>query len=79
MQELKMPLWRAFLRPSTAVPDTGEIQVIDATGESPSQANHHDATWTEYPFKAVKSIALIDCKFRCDSIYALLTLDPSNR
>jgi IS5 family transposase len=62
MQELKMPLWRDFLRLSAKLHDTGEIQAIDATGMDRIAASQHYAKRTNYTFKAVKTTALIDCK-----------------
>jgi len=62
MQELKMPLWRDFLRLSAQLHDTGEIQAIDATGMDRIAASQHYAKRTNYTFKAVKTTALIDCK-----------------
>jgi IS5 family transposase len=62
MQELKMPLWREFLRLSAELHDTGEIQAIDATGMDRIAASQHYAKRTNYTFKAVKTTALIDCE-----------------
>ena len=62
MQNLKMPLWRDFLRLSAELHDTGEIQAIDATGMDRVAASQHYAKKTNYTFKAVKTTALIDCK-----------------
>jgi IS5 family transposase len=62
MQELKMPLWRDFLRLSAKLHDTGEIQAIDATGMDRVAASQHYAKRTNYTFRAVKTTALIDCK-----------------
>jgi hypothetical protein len=42
MQDLKMSLWRAFLRLSAQRHYTGEIQTIDATGMDWIAASHHD-------------------------------------
>jgi IS5 family transposase len=61
MQELKMPVWREFLRLSAELHDTGEIQAIDATGMDRIAASQHYANRTNYTFKAVKTTALIDC------------------
>jgi len=46
MQELKMPLWRDFLRLSAQLHDTGEIQAIDATGMDRIAASQHYAKRT---------------------------------
>jgi hypothetical protein len=62
MQDIKMPLWRAFLRLSAELHDTGEIQAIDATGMDRIEASQHYTKRTNYSFKAVKATALIDCK-----------------
>jgi IS5 family transposase len=62
MQQLKMPLWREFLRLSAELHDTGEIQTIDATGMDRVAASQHYAKRTNYTFRAVKTTALIDCK-----------------
>ena len=62
MQDLKMPLWRDFLRLSAELHDTGEIQAIDATGMDRVAASQHYAKRTNYTFRAVKTTALIDCK-----------------
>jgi IS5 family transposase len=62
MQELKMPVWRDFLRLSAKLHDTGEIQAIDATGMDRIAASQHYAKRTNYTFRAVKTTALIDCK-----------------
>lgn len=43
MQDLKMPGWRAVLRLSTELHDTGEIQAIDATGMDRIAASSHYA------------------------------------
>jgi len=61
MQDLKMPLWRDFLRLSAKLHDTGEIQAIDATGMDRVAASQHYAKRTNYTFRAVKTTALIDC------------------
>ena len=61
MQELKMPIWRDFLRLSAELHDTGEIQAIDATGMDRVAASQHYAKRTNYTLKAVKTTALIDC------------------
>jgi hypothetical protein len=57
MQDLKMPLWRDFLRLSAALHDTGEIQAIDATGMDRIAASSHYAKRTNYTFRAVKTTA----------------------
>lgn len=62
MQQLKMPLWRDFLRLSAELHETGEIQAIDATGMDRIAASQHYAKRTNYTFKAVKTTALVDCK-----------------
>ena len=62
MQELKMPLWRDFLRLSAKLHDIGEIQAIDATGMDRVAASQHYAKRTNYTFRAVKTTALIDCE-----------------
>jgi IS5 family transposase len=62
MQDLKMPIWRDFLRLSAELHDTGEIQAIDATGMDRVAASQHYAKRTNYTFKAVKTTTLIDCK-----------------
>jgi len=62
MQDLKMPLWRDFLRLSAELHETGEIQAIDATGMDRVAASQHYAKRTNYTFRAVKTTALIDCK-----------------
>jgi hypothetical protein len=61
MGELKMPLWRDFLRLSSELHDTGESQAIDSTGMDRIAASQHYAKRTNYTFKAVKTTALIDC------------------
>jgi len=60
-QELKMAVWRALLRLSTELLETGEVQAIDATGFDRHGASQHYATRTGYTFKAVKTTALVDC------------------
>ena len=62
MQALKMPIWRALLRLSAELHDTGEIQAIDATGMDRIAASQHYAKRTNYTFRAVKTTVLIDCK-----------------
>ena len=62
MQTLKMPIWRAFLRLSAELHNTGEIQAIDATGMDRVAASQHYAKRTNYTFRAVKTTALIDCE-----------------
>jgi hypothetical protein len=62
MQDLKMPLWRDFLRLSAQLHATGTIQAIDATGMDRIAASQHYAKQTNYTSKAVKTTALIDCK-----------------
>ena len=62
MQQLKMPIWRDFLRLSAELHDTGDIQAIDATGMDRISASQHYATRTNYTFQAVKTTVLIDCK-----------------
>jgi IS5 family transposase len=62
MQELKMPLWRDFLRLAAQLHDTGSVQAIDATGMHRIAASQHYAKRTNYTFKAVKTTALIDCQ-----------------
>lgn len=62
MQDLKMPIWRDFLRLSAELHETGEIQAIDATGMDRIAASQHYAKRTNYTFRAVKTTALIDCE-----------------
>ena len=51
MQQLKMPLWREFLRLSAELHETGMDRVA---------ASQHYAKRTNYTFRAVKTTALID-------------------
>ncbi len=62
MQGLKMPILPLLLQLSAELHDTGEIQVIDATGMDRIAASQHYANRTNYTFRAVKTTALIDCK-----------------
>jgi len=41
MQDLKIPLWRDFLRWSVELVETGEIQAIDATDMNRVAASSH--------------------------------------
>jgi IS5 family transposase len=61
-QELKMPLWRDFLRLSAELHDTGEVQAIDATGLDRIAPSNRYAEKTDYTFRAVKTTALVDCE-----------------
>jgi hypothetical protein len=60
MQELQTPLLRVFLRLSTELHDTGEIQAIKTTGMDRIAASQHYAKRTNYTFKAVKTTASRD-------------------
>jgi hypothetical protein len=48
MQDLKMPLWRDFLRLSAELVEPGEIQAINATGMDRVAASGHYATHELY-------------------------------
>jgi len=60
-QELKMGIWRTFLRLTIDLHELGEIQAIDATGMDRIAASQHYAKRTNYTFKAVKTTVLVDC------------------
>lgn len=49
-QELKMAVWRALLRRSTAGCDTDSVQAIDATGFDRHRASRHYATSSGYTY-----------------------------
>lgn len=63
-QDLKLPVRRFRLRSSMELHVTGDIQAIDSTGIDRHAASQHYADRTDYTFRAVTTIALVDCKTR---------------
>jgi IS5 family transposase len=61
-QELMMAIWRTLLRLSANLHDTGDVQVIDATGFDRHSASCHYSDRTHYTFRSVKTTALVDCE-----------------
>jgi hypothetical protein len=61
-----------LLQLSAELHDTGDIKLIDATGMDRIAASKRYAKRTNYPFRAVKTTALIDCKAGAIPKYTLL-------
>jgi len=61
-QQLKMTVWRTFLRLSVELHDVGNVQAIDATGFDRHSISRHYANRTKYTFRSVKTTAVVDCE-----------------